>query len=38
MYCCTTCRYDVIFHVGVRDLYEGIQTSAQLFVDYSINK
>ncbi len=31
-------RYNVVYHVGVRDLYEGLQQSANLFVTYSITK
>ncbi|GIM12312.1 hypothetical protein Vretimale_15676, partial [Volvox reticuliferus] len=31
-------RYDYIHLVGGRDCYEGLQTAAQLFVDYSIKR
>jgi len=31
-------RYDYMFTVGARDLYEGLQDAAKLFVDYSINR
>ncbi|KAG2443203.1 hypothetical protein HYH02_009280 [Chlamydomonas schloesseri] len=31
-------RYTWMFHVGGRDLYEGLQQAAQLFVDYSISR
>ena len=27
-----------MYHVGARDLYEGLQQAAQLFVDYSISR
>ncbi|GIL67639.1 hypothetical protein Vafri_20979 [Volvox africanus] len=31
-------RYDYIHLVGGRDCYEGLQTAAQLFIDYSIRR
>ncbi len=31
-------RYTWMFHVGGRDLYDGLQQAAQLFVDYSISR
>ncbi|KAG2443479.1 hypothetical protein HXX76_001832 [Chlamydomonas incerta] len=31
-------RYSWMFNVGGRDLYEGLQQAAQLFVDYSIGR
>eukprot|EP00198_Chlamydomonas_reinhardtii_P005487 XP_001694823.1 predicted protein [Chlamydomonas reinhardtii] len=34
----TSTRYLYMYHVGARDLYEGLQQAAQLFVDYSISR
>ncbi|KAG2429714.1 hypothetical protein HYH02_013971 [Chlamydomonas schloesseri] len=31
-------RYTIMYRVGVKDLYEGLQSSAQLYVDYSIDR
>mmetsp|Transcript_27632 Transcript_27632/g.60501 ORF Transcript_27632/g.60501 Transcript_27632/m.60501 type:complete len:2143 (+) Transcript_27632:192-6620(+) len=31
-------RYNLMYRVGAADLYQGLQTSAQLYVDYSINR
>lgn len=33
-----TCRYNVMYNVGVKDLYEGLQSSAKLYIDSSIAK
>ena len=32
----TNPHYNAMFHIGTYDLYNGLQTAAQLFVDYSI--
>ncbi len=31
-------RYTAMWYVGTKDLYEGLQSSAELFVDYMINR
>ncbi len=31
-------RYSFMYYVGTRDLYEGLQAGAQLFVNYSIGR
>lgn len=31
-------RYMAMYAVGVTDLYEALQTSAQMFIDFSINR
>ncbi|KAG2429691.1 hypothetical protein HYH02_013949 [Chlamydomonas schloesseri] len=31
-------RYVLMYQVGIRDMYEGLQTSAQLFVDFMLSR
>ncbi len=31
-------RYTTMYAVGTKDLYEGLQSSAELFVDYTISR